>query len=182
MWPLVGICKEIAKHKGGPVMPSDHKSFYFYFKENMEALGLPAPESLFGTLTTALATIGSLAAPLKEFGAQATMGQLAKLAAAGSAACPAAAIICDKALVLAGCAASYYVGACIGSLAVATGRSLSGGMSIADLFDCAKSHGIPTSPELQKTLIAFPEICNADLRGNVRIAVRMAQWAKLPIA
>jgi hypothetical protein len=79
-------------------MPSDHKSFYFYFKENMEALGLPAPESLFGTLTTALATIGSLAAPLKEFGAQATMGQLAKLAA-GSAACPAAAIICDKALV-----------------------------------------------------------------------------------
>jgi hypothetical protein len=49
------------------------------------------------------------------------------------------------------------------------------GLSIADLFACAKSHGIPTSPELQKTLIAYPEICNADLRGAARIAVRKAQ-------
>ena len=81
-----------------------------------------------------------------------------------------------------GCFLSFYVGACIGSLAVATGKSLSGGLSIVDIFDCAKSHDIPTSPELQKTLIAFPEICNADLRGSARIALRKAQWKKLSVA
>ncbi len=163
-------------------MPSDSKSFYFYFKENMDALGLPAPESLFGTLTVAVGTIAALTAPLKEYGSQVTMADVIKLTAATGVAAPAATIIYDKALVAAGCLFSYYVGACIGSLSVATGRYISGGMSIADLFDCAKRHGIPTSPELQKTLIAYPEICNADLRGSARIAVRKAQWSKMAVA
>ena len=32
--------------------------FYRYFKENMEALGLPAPESLFGSVTMAVESAG----------------------------------------------------------------------------------------------------------------------------
>lgn len=36
-------------------------SFYDYFKENMSELGLPAPESLFGTVGAAVSVIGSIA-------------------------------------------------------------------------------------------------------------------------
>jgi len=32
-------------------------NFYRYFKENMSALGLPAPESLFGTVQTTVGTV-----------------------------------------------------------------------------------------------------------------------------
>lgn len=67
---------------------TSEKTFYSYFKENMDALGLPAPASLFGTLT-----------------------------------------------------AAYYVGACIGSLAVATGKYLSGGLSILDCINTANEYG-----------------------------------------
>lgn len=43
-------------------------SFYSYFKENMEALGLPAPESLYGTAATALATLSTLNTLFEKFG------------------------------------------------------------------------------------------------------------------
>jgi len=148
----------------------------------MEALGLPCPESLFGSVGAALSTLGSIIAALDKLGPKATMAQIVKGAVAVGAGGPAI-TAAGRVLLGAGAVlASYYVGACIGSLAVATGRSLSGGMSIADIFDCAKRHGIPTPAELQKTLIAFPEICNADLRGGARIALRKAQWAKLAVA
>lgn len=35
--------------------------FYMYFKENMEALGLPAPETLYGNLQLALANATAMA-------------------------------------------------------------------------------------------------------------------------
>ncbi len=191
-------------------MSEDSKSFYFYFKENMESMGLPAPESLFGTVSIAAATITALAAPLKDYGPHATIGQLSKLVPLAAAASPVAAIIIDKATVLAGCIASFYVGACIGSLAIAEAKSggtwvtrpirayitlqmdalrpyrsaarIISNTSISDIFDCAKKHGIPIPSWLQKTLIAYPELCNADMRGIDRIALRKAQWAKLAVA
>jgi hypothetical protein len=36
-------------------MGGDMSNFYRYFRENMDDLGLPAPESLFGTMQAALA-------------------------------------------------------------------------------------------------------------------------------
>ncbi|MBT8338647.1 MAG: hypothetical protein KJP07_01415 [Desulfatitalea sp.] len=163
------------------------KTFYFYFKENMVALGLPAPESLFGKLTTAVASIGTMSSYVKTYGTTATVAEMlgalpGAAPAAGGGAAGVAAVVSEITFTFGALAASFYVGACIGSLAVATGKSLSGGLSIADLFACAKSHGIPTSPELQKALIAYPEICNADLRGAARIAVRKAQLAKMAVA
>ena len=163
------------------------KTFYFYFKENMNSLGLPAPESLFGKLTTAVASIGTMASYVKTYGNTVTVSEMlgtlpGAAAGAGGGTAGVAAAVSEVTFAFGALAASFYVGACIGSLAVATGKSLSGGFSIADLFACAKSHGIPTSPELQKALIAYPEICNADLRGNARIAVRRAQLSKMAVA
>jgi hypothetical protein len=163
------------------------KSFYAYFKKNMEEMGLPAPETLFGKLTTAATTIAAMANYVKIYGDKATVAEMVgtisgAAAGAGGGTVGVATVFSEVVVFTGSLLAAYYVGACIGSLAVATGKSLSGGISIADVFACAKSHGIPTSPELQKTLIAFPEICNADLRGSARIAVRNAQWAKMAVA
>ncbi|MGD9364524.1 MAG: hypothetical protein PVH87_02430 [Desulfobacteraceae bacterium] len=57
-------------------MSSDNKSFYKYFKENMESLGLPAPESLFGNVTSATATSATIVAAVEKFGAEVSIGEL----------------------------------------------------------------------------------------------------------
>ena len=41
-------------------MSGKKKSFYFYFKDNMESLGLQAPSTLFGSLNTAIVNITAL--------------------------------------------------------------------------------------------------------------------------
>lgn len=99
-------------------------NFYDYFKANMNAMGLPCPDSLFADLTTALATIKSIQAAI-TVGGNVT---IAELIGAGT--------LSEGLAVAGGVAASFYLGACIGSLAVATGYSL------ADLLSCADDNGI----------------------------------------
>jgi hypothetical protein len=103
--------------------------FYDYFKENMDALGLPAPESLFGTVTAAVANAAAILGQIDKLGTAVTVEELV---GAGT--------ILEGAGYLGGCLAAAYVGAVIGSLAVATGRTLSGGTSLADVLFTAKRH------------------------------------------
>lgn len=70
----------------------------------------------------------------------------------------AAAAVSEIVLVVGGLSAAYYVGACIGSLAVATGKCLSGGISIADCLSTATSHEFKSHGWLLKTLITNPSI------------------------
>lgn len=98
--------------------------FYEYFKENMEALGLPVPpESLFGTQTLAVSTISTIVAYIDKFGTKVTV---AEIAGAGTK--------LEWLATLGTLGAAYYAGAAIGSLAVATGRTLSGGTSLGDVL------------------------------------------------
>jgi hypothetical protein len=97
--------------------------FYKYFKENMEALGLAAPDSLFGSQQVAIGTISTILAFTDKFGTKVTV---LEMIGAGTKL---------EALAMVGAVgAAYYAGAAIGSLAVATGRTLSGGTSIADVL------------------------------------------------
>lgn len=104
--------------------------FYSYFCENMQALHLPAPHSLFGSASQAKEVIAGIASAIRSFGTNASMSEIfltvPKLSMAG-----------DAALLYSGVKASYYLGACIGSLAVALGRSTSGGNTITDFFEAA---------------------------------------------
>jgi hypothetical protein len=50
--------------------------FYKYFKENMESLGLPAPETLFGTVQTAVANAAVILSQIDKFGKAVTVGEL----------------------------------------------------------------------------------------------------------
>jgi hypothetical protein len=98
--------------------------FYEYFKENMESLGLVAPpQSLYGTQALAISTISTILAYIDKFGTKVTVMELA---GAGTK--------LERLTVLGALGASYYAGAVIGSLAVATGRTMSGGTSIADVM------------------------------------------------
>ena len=103
--------------------------FYKYFKENMEALGLaPPPETLFGTQQAAISTISTILGCIDKFGTKVTV---LELIAAGTK--------LEQMAVVGAVGASYYAGAAIGSLAVATGRTLGGGTSLADvLFEASR--------------------------------------------
>jgi hypothetical protein len=115
--------------------------FYRYFKQNMEAMGLAAPESLFGTLQAAVASATTLIGQVEKFGPKVTVHELigagSKLEFLGTAAA---------------CSAAYYVGAVIGSIAVATGRSVAGGVTIADVMFTADQHNL-NRPWLFQALI-----------------------------
>jgi hypothetical protein len=53
-----------------------NRTFSEAFAANMEALGLPVPQSLFGTLNTTLATVGAIAGGITKVGASATVSEI----------------------------------------------------------------------------------------------------------
>lgn len=105
--------------------------FYSYFKENMDYLNLAAPDTLFGSSQLAQNAAMTIVGFVEKFGARVTVRELA-LAGTGM----------ERLLVVGTCSAMYYAGAVVGSLAVATGRSLSNGVSLADVIFMAKQQGL----------------------------------------
>ncbi|UGQ48495.1 hypothetical protein [Massilia endophytica] len=128
--------------------------FYKYFRENMEALNLPAPEGIYGTVQGAIATAKLFVSVLDSLGPKATVGELV-----------AATTRMEKILVVSSLSGSYYVGAVIGSIAVATGRSLAGGTSLSDVLAFALRHGAHR-PWLVSTLQQRPVIYDAKLKSR----------------
>jgi hypothetical protein len=105
--------------------------FYKYFKENMESLGLvPPPESLFGTQQLVISTTTLIIGYIDKFGTKVTVMEMAR---AGTG--------LERLATVGAMSASYYAGAVIGSLAVATGRSISGGTSLGDVLFAASKQG-----------------------------------------
>lgn len=94
-------------------MPQACPSFYDAFKQNMDALGLPAPTSLFGSLQAALTNVGAMLNAFKQVGRGATVGELIGATTAF-----------EQLAVVAALSASAYVGACIGSLIVAADAAM----------------------------------------------------------
>lgn len=120
--------------------------FYKYFKENMDALGLPAPESLYGNIQLALSSAGTLVGLLERFGKRVTVMEMIGAGIKG-----------ERLATVAAMSAAYYVGAVIGSIAVATARSLTGGMSIADVLLNAQMNHLHR-PWLPSVLMRHPKI------------------------
>lgn len=120
--------------------------FYRYFKENMEALGLPAPETLYGNLQLALANVTAMAKYVDQFGARVTVAEMAK-----------AGLRLEQLATVGAVSASFYIGAVIGSIAVATGRTLSGGTSISDVLSVATRSNV-NKPWLHSLLMRYPGV------------------------
>lgn len=129
--------------------------FYKYFKENMEALNLIAPpESLFATQALAVATINTFVAFVDKFGTKVTVMEVI---GAGTR--------LEQLAVLGTMGAAYYTGALIGSLAVATGRTISGGTSLGDVLFEASKHGFGRE-WLTSLFIRMPGIYDPRISGR----------------
>jgi hypothetical protein len=128
--------------------------FYQYFKENMESMGLPAPATLFGSLTSAVATATTILSQIDKFGKTVTV---AEIVGAGSR--------LEQLAVLGACSAAFYVGAVIGSIAVATGRTLGNGTTIAEVLLSARRHGL-NRDWLHDCLQWYPGIYEPDRLGS----------------
>jgi hypothetical protein len=128
--------------------------FYEYFRENMQALGLPAPQQMFGTKEAAIAAAKAILSAIDKLGPKATVSELVG-----------ATTRAEKLLVVGAMSGAYVAGAIIGSIAVATGRSLAGGTSLGDVLYSAMREGT-YRPWLMSTLVRRPAIYNASMRSR----------------
>ncbi|WP_208620708.1 hypothetical protein [Paraburkholderia aspalathi] len=79
----------------------------------MSALGLPAPSSLFGSIQAAASNVATMLGALKTLGPSATVAELIGATTA-----------LEVLSVVGALSASFYVGACIGSLIVAANAAM----------------------------------------------------------
>lgn len=121
-------------------------TFYSYFKENMDGLGLPAPETLFGSLQLAVTNTAIFLGHIDKFGRFITVREMI---VAGTR--------LERLGTIGSLSAAFYVGAVVGSIAVVTDRSLSGGISLSDVLLTANRHRI-NRPWLIPTVRRFPQI------------------------
>jgi hypothetical protein len=133
--------------------PAAEQGWIDYWKENMGSLGYTVPNYV-GTRNMVDGTIGALMAAVKQFGTKVTVKEVI-IAGAGL----------EKWAAQGYLYAAYVAGAMIGSAAVATGRSLAGGTSIADVMMEIHLSG-QASPQakaaVRAVLIKHPEIYQAD--------------------
>jgi hypothetical protein len=137
-------------------------TWFDYWKENMEALGYTIPTTWSGGTETILARIGLIVAAVEKFGSRVTV---AELVGAGA--------LTEEFLFVGAGLASLFVGAAIGSAAVATGRTLSGGTSLADVLEFAASKW-RTPPEVKSVIMKNPQVYQRNFPGRFAYA-RMAQ-------
>ncbi|WP_256703088.1 hypothetical protein [Burkholderia ubonensis] len=148
------------------------KEFYPALKENMASLGLPVPSSLFESQQMAIGTLTTLLSTFKSLGAGATVGELI-VATTGL----------EKLLVLSSIGASYYIGALIGSMIVATDESLACSnktvSTISKIQLWAGRNGLPVPTEIYYLIARHPEILNPSINsrayaGRARVSGRAA--------
>lgn len=120
----------------------------------MSALGLPAPESLFGSVQSTVGTVTVLLGVIDKFGPRVT---LAEVIGAGTK--------LEKLGVVAACSTAFYAGAVIGSLAVATGRCLGNGSSPGDVLVLAAKWGFKR-PWLAVLLHRLPGMYDPSLKSR----------------
>ncbi|WP_230079431.1 hypothetical protein [Xanthomonas oryzae] len=105
-------------------------SWFEYYKENMEALGLAAP-GIYGSVTSLISALGVMVALAEKMGPRVTIIEVAK---AGTKT--------EMFAVLSAVSASAYLGAAVGSVAVASGRTLSCGTSLSDVLAYSSRNGL----------------------------------------
>ncbi|WP_151635879.1 hypothetical protein [Noviherbaspirillum aerium] len=136
--------------------------FYSDFNNDMDALNLPAPDAPFGTVQSATANAATLIGLIKKFGKKVSTGEIVR---AGTR--------LEQLAVIGGISAAYYAGAVIGSIAVVTGRTLSGGTSLSDVLMSAHQYRLNTD-WLPQVLRKFPEIYQTKQKKRDAFRLRTA--------
>lgn len=143
-----------------------NEGFGDYVTENMEALGLPAPDSIFKSIGLGVATLKSLQSAHAIFAGVST----SEIIAGGVV----SATYGEGLTLAAGFSAAYYTGAFIGSLAIASQRSMSCGKRLADYFAMMPAAGFSDSEirEIKGIIERNPAITNVNLPNRELFAVR----------
>lgn len=134
---------------------SNELGFVHHFEENMKALGLPAPTTIYTSSVAIIAAVKSMSDIIGTYGRSASLTQLAMRATWGFAL---SGVVSRVAGIVLALRASYYVGACIGSAAVATRKSMGcGTTTVADVMNWARKNGIYES-WIEGELLSNPQI------------------------
>jgi hypothetical protein len=150
-----------------------NETFVAAFTENMNGLGLPVPNSLFTSMSSILTTVGMLAAAIVKVGPKATMAELFLTIPSGAGTTALAGATTEVVSALAGFYASFYVGACIGSVFVAAYKSLDFQEMLVVLKwarDIASGLGMSVADFLRSAIHRFPQL--SSLRTAVVLAER----------
>ena len=139
------------------------------FTENMSALGLPAPSSLFGSAQAAASNIATMLGALKTLGPGATVAELIGATRALAALSVVGAL-----------SASFYVGACIGSLIVASNTAMQ--CTTASAASAARTVASKYGLVIPATMLTFiqrhPEVMmDSPSRGNYAFLASRQQAA-----
>lgn len=140
--------------------------FYPAFKQNMEAIGLTVPTGLFATQQQAASTIGQLLGLVKTFGMKVTIRELI---GAGS--------LTDFLAAAAGYSAAYYTGGAIGSLIVATDKTIGckvGPVTQGRIHRAMLGAAFVMTEPMLALLLRHPEIVSSSL-PNRRVYGSMAR-------
>ncbi|WP_322051475.1 hypothetical protein [Paraburkholderia bannensis] len=118
--------------------------FYKAFKDNMGALGLDVPASLTQAPANVAARVGAWVAAYEKFGKAVT---LADVIGAGTAS--------ERLLVFGAVYASFWLGAAVGSLMVATTKYLDCGTSPTATANAARQFTFDTGFRIPPTILAI---------------------------
>ncbi|MFM0125101.1 hypothetical protein P0D73_40595 [Paraburkholderia sp. RL18-101-BIB-B] len=129
------------------------------FTQNMSALGLPAPNSLFGSIQAAASNVATMLGALKTLGPSATVAELIGATTA-----------LEALSVIGALSASFYVGACVGSLVVAANAAMtctSGATAAATARTTAARVGLVIPDTMLAFIQRHPEVMmGSPSRGN----------------
>lgn len=132
--------------------------FWDYYKENMEAMGYPVPESFVGNLGSLQATVTGIEAYIATYGPRVTVRELIR-----------AGVLKDRLVTIGALSGAFYLGCIVGSLAVAAGRVAGNGTSLADVMEYAFIKlRMKNTQQLYQTLVANPHIYNRNPKGAGR--------------
>lgn len=150
------------------------KSFSDVFTENMTAIGLPVPSSLFGALGTTLGTVGAIAGAISKFGTSVTVAEIILTLPLEGSAVVVAAAVGDIVAACGAVAAAFYVGACIGSVLVAAYETLAV-PALAKVaswaVDLGTKLGMPLWQFMEQVLNTYPRL--ATIRQSRQLASLM---------
>ncbi len=128
-------------------------TFYSAFRENMQALGLPAPTSLFDVQQTATGTLATILGTLNTLGPNATVGELIGATTGLELLAVAAAI-----------SATFHAGAVAGSLMVASGTEIACKASIAGVGQSVRlwagRNHVDIPANVYEVLQLYPDVFN----------------------
>lgn len=105
-------------------------NFAAYWRENMDALGLPVPSHMFSTGSAILGSLTALYGAADKYGSKAPLSAILRASTLA------------RLHVTGAVTAAYYIGASTGSAAVASGRVLGCGTSLADALWWGRQIGL----------------------------------------